>query len=359
MSHLRLEQPWLDPDNPRPRQPKSDHIVSGIHQQNPRSSQGQWCQDSGVRTALFQLRNSTPRQYFWHFPEDRGSAQQESRSTFQVYGWYLFDYCRSWNPAARHAGCPENRSNGSCRIHEWLSQSSLREEADLAFPTTDCLCSYRCIFCDVQSLQGAPVQNRWCGWNGRCAKMNCIHLKISRYYNVLEMCEWTSIQLSSPSMKSSLERSFGRGSADWHDSRFKLSSQRRRCWSIHIFVSQLNDWACWMSCADRNGCHGFHCSEYLRCLLYNPVALPYSFPPVFSTPTTCMWALVFVGSEVQVRSGFWGSIVSLSGVSSGAWAPVKLSMRRWISWLSSSMAIQVHRLKSNHDGSGRSQPPGG
>jgi len=29
-------------------------------------------------------------------------------------------------------------------------------------------------------------------------------------------------------------------------------------------------------------------SQYLRCLLFNPVALPFAFPPAFSTPTTCL-----------------------------------------------------------------------
>jgi hypothetical protein len=36
-----------------------------------------------------------------------------------------------------------------------------------------------------------------------------------------------------------------------------------------------------------------------------------------------------------------------------------LSMGRWISWLSSSMAIQVHQLKSHHDGSVWCDPAGG
>jgi len=116
-------------------------------------------------------------------------------------------------------------------------------------------------------------------WNGRCAKRNCIHLKISLWYNVPNMCEWSSIQLSLPSPELSLEWSIRRASADCNDSMLKLSSPRRRCWSIHIFVCWLNDWACWKWCADWKGCHGFHCSEYLRCLLYNPVALPYAFPP--------------------------------------------------------------------------------
>jgi len=144
-----------------------------------------------------------------------------------------------------------------------------------------------------------------CAWNRRWAKWNCIHLTISLQYSVPKMCEWSSIQLSLPSLISSLERSFGRASADWNDSMLKLSSPRLRCWSIQVFVCWLNDRACWKSCADWKGCHGFHCSEYVRCLLYNLVALPYAVPPALSTPTTCLWALVFVGSGVQGRSGFW------------------------------------------------------
>jgi len=93
-------------------------------------------------------------------------------------------------------------------------------------------------------------------------------------------------------------------------------------------VLLANDWAWWTLYADWNGCHGFHCSEYLQCLLYNPFALPYAFPPAFSTPTSCLGAFVFVGSGVHVRSGFWGSIVSLLGVSSAGGAPGTLSMGR-------------------------------
>jgi hypothetical protein len=49
----------------------------------------------------------------------------------------------------------------------------------------------------------------------------------------------------------------------------------------------------------------------------------------------------------------------LSGVSSGGGATSRLRMGRWISWLSSSVAIQVQRVKSNHDGPGWFQPAGG
>jgi hypothetical protein len=55
--------------------------------------------------------------------------------------------------------------------------------------------------------------------------------------------------------------------------------------------------------------------------MYNPVALPYAYPPAFFTPTTWLSALVCVESGVHIRSGFWGSIVSLLVVSSGGGAP--------------------------------------
>jgi len=94
---------------------------------------------------------------------------------------------------------------------------------------------------------------------------------------------------------------FLRSSANCNDCIVKLSSPRLRCWSIQVIVCWLNDWASWMSSADRNGCHGFHCSEYLQCLVYNLVALPYAFPPAFSTATSCLWPFVLVGSGGQVR----------------------------------------------------------
>jgi len=136
------------------------------------------------------------------------------------------------------------------------------------------------------------------------------------------------MQISSPSPELSWERDFLSASANWNDSVLKLSSPCLRCWSLHVFFCWLDDWPTWKSCADWNGCHGFQYSEYLQCSLYNPVALPYAFPPAMSTPTTCIRAFIFVRSGVHVRSGFWGSIVSLSGVSSGGGAPGTLSMVR-------------------------------
>jgi len=147
-------------------------------------------------------------------------------------------------------------------------------------------------------------------------------------YNVPKICELSSIKLLTPRPKLSSESSVRMASADWKDSILKWSSPRLKCWSIQVFVCCLNDWACWMSCGDRNRCRGFHCSQYFRCLLNNPVALPYALPPAFSTLTTYLLAFVFVGSGIQVRSGCWGSIASSLGVSSGGGAPGTLSMSR-------------------------------
>jgi len=109
---------------------------------------------------------------------------------------------------------------------------------------------------------------------------------------------------------------------------FEVVQPTTRRWSIQVSVHWLNNWTCWNLCADHNGCHGLHCSLHWWCLLCNPVALPYAFPPTLSTPTTYLLAFVFVGPGVHVRLGFWGSIFSLSGVSSGGGALWTLSMGR-------------------------------
>jgi len=156
---MRIEQPWLVLDNPRPRQPKEDNIVSGIHQHNLISSLGQWCQDSRVGTSLFHPLNAMPSQYFGHLSEGMGSAQHGSQCAFEVYGGYCFKYYWSLDTAGGHAGRLNNWASGSCWMHKWLAQSSLQQEADLAYPTTTPLCSSSCIFCDLPSMQGAPVEN--------------------------------------------------------------------------------------------------------------------------------------------------------------------------------------------------------
>jgi hypothetical protein len=67
------------------------------------------------------------------------------------------------------------------------------------------------------------------------------------------------------------------------------------------------------------------------------------FPPQIFHPTFSLWAFVLVGSGVQVRSGYWGSIGSSLGVSSGGGAPITLSTSR--SLIDSfSMVTQVHLL---------------
>jgi hypothetical protein len=77
-----------------------------------------------------------------------------------VYGGYLFEYYQSSDPVATHAGPQKYRSSGSCRIHKWLAQATLQLEANLAYPTTTCMCSSRWIFGSVPSQQDALVHNR-------------------------------------------------------------------------------------------------------------------------------------------------------------------------------------------------------
>jgi len=113
------------------------------------------------------------------------------------------------------------------------------------------------------------------------------------------------IELSSPSPKSSSARSFHTSSADWIHLTLKCSSPLLGCRSIHLFVLLLNDSRCWKLCADWNGCHGFHWSEFLQCLVYNPVALPYTFPSAFSTPTTCQYCTQWVPIRSLVLGPGW------------------------------------------------------
>jgi len=89
---LWLEQPWLVPENPWPRRPKEGNIVAWIHLQYPISSQGQWCQDAWVWTALCQPQNVMPRQWLWHLSVDNGSGRGDSSRALKVSGGYLFEY---------------------------------------------------------------------------------------------------------------------------------------------------------------------------------------------------------------------------------------------------------------------------
>jgi len=90
------------------------------------------------------------------------------------------------------------------------------------------------------SARCTSVKSRWACY-GRCAKRNCIHLKISLYWNVLIIREWYLIQQSSLSHKLSSERSFHRASAAWNDLVWRLCSPHLRCWSIHMAVYFLHD----------------------------------------------------------------------------------------------------------------------
>jgi len=112
-------------------------------------------------------------------------------------------------------------------------------------------------------------------------------------YNVPKIADWSWIQLWSPILKLSSDRCFRRVSVRWNDFILQLSSPRLTCQDIHILVWWLYDSTCCKLCADQNKYHGLHCSEYLQFLLYNPVALPYAVPPVFSIPTTSLWTVVY------------------------------------------------------------------
>ena len=83
-----------------------------------------------------------------------------------------------------------------------------------------------------------------CAWHGRCARRNSIHFKIALKYNSSQICQSSSIQPYSPSPKSRCERSFRSTSAYGNDSILMLSSWWLRYWSIFIFISLFNDWAC-------------------------------------------------------------------------------------------------------------------
>jgi len=136
-----------------------------------------------------------------------------------------------------------------------------------------------------------------------------------------------------------------------------LSSPQLRCLLMHIGVCEISNCAFWILHADWNGCHGFHCSEFFRGLLHNPVASPCTFPPSLSIPPISQSVFVLVGSGVQARSDCWKSIGPWSEVSSGRGAPGKLYI--CTSLVNNMlMAIEVHILYSNCDHSQRSPPAG-
>jgi len=130
------------------------------------------------------------------------------------------------------------------------------------------------------------------------------------------------------------------------------------CWSIRVFICRLKDYIYWKSSVNWYGCHGIYCSEYLQCLLYNPVALPDAFPlpyPLWLPPSEPLTPLDEGYILDQVYSGLWIlRRVYLQVV-------VHLECRVWVDGLltSSSIAIQEHLLNSHQDGLGRSQPAGG
>ena len=102
---MGVEQSCLILDITRPRPPKEDIIISGIDQHNSSWRSKEYCQDSGVWTALFQLGNAMPHRYFWDHSGDMESAQQESRLALYVCRGYPSEYYESSDTTARNADC--------------------------------------------------------------------------------------------------------------------------------------------------------------------------------------------------------------------------------------------------------------
>jgi len=125
-----------------------------------------------------------------------------------------------------------------------------------------------------------------CASNKTYATRKCIYLTITLWYTVPRILEWCSIPSSSPSPKLTSERNICRVSGNWNVWIMKLTSPWLKNWSLNVFVCGLIDRVCWNSCAERPGCHGFCCFQYVQILWYNPVTLWFGFPPAFSTATT-------------------------------------------------------------------------
>ena len=240
-------------------------------------------------------------------------------------GRYVFEYYHLCYPATRHVD------------HSKLGQVSLVRY------TND---RYSCRFCKRLILGNAPpiasvhrADDQVTVWVGVVHQLN---IEVNLQWVMCQRVQYTFQNLAAvycfqdmwmilnpttlPSLKSRLQGSFLSVCADWRDLILKLASLHLRWWSIHIFVCWLIYRTGWKSCADWTGWHLFCCSEFLQCLLYNPVALPYAFPLSLSTPTTYLQSFVFDGSEVHDTSVCWGCIVSSFGVSSSGGAPGTLSM---------------------------------
>jgi hypothetical protein len=74
---------------------------------------------------------------------------------FGVCGRYLCKYYQSWDTVTRNADCLNNWSCESCLMNLWLAQSSLQQEAHLAYATTSHQHSSCCELGDCPSMGGA------------------------------------------------------------------------------------------------------------------------------------------------------------------------------------------------------------
>jgi len=87
------------------------------------------------------------------------SATRFKAHCLGVHG-YRFKYYGLWDTAATHAYHPNNWSCECCWMHTCLAQSSLRQEVDRVYPTTNRPLGSRSWQDHPQSQCGPPVQNR-------------------------------------------------------------------------------------------------------------------------------------------------------------------------------------------------------
>jgi hypothetical protein len=101
MSCMWLEQSWFVMYNFESRQPKEDYIVSRIQQQHSILNHDQWCQDSWVETAHFELQNAVFPHYCWLVLGHRKALRQEERCDFWGYCGYISEYYKLWDTAVK------------------------------------------------------------------------------------------------------------------------------------------------------------------------------------------------------------------------------------------------------------------
>jgi len=152
-----VQQPRQVLDDSRTWPPQQDNIICGIHLHNSISGWVELSQDSWLWIPLFQLWNTIPCEYSWHLSGDRVPAHQASRGTVLVCIEYDFEQYQLTDTAAMHSDCPKLWLCESCQMQKLIAQSSLPQEAEYVYSTTNWSCSSRCIFGQSLSLGGTSV----------------------------------------------------------------------------------------------------------------------------------------------------------------------------------------------------------